>query len=377
MTAPTLEQALLLARTTKAFATRRDGRGRVLFTYLYASPEVFALEGARELRGIVYDERSGEVVSRPFHKFFNYREFPHGLGAEDFEGEEVFLAPKVDGYLAQAYLWEGEVRLASRHSLEPPLVGPLARGLWDGEHERHARKLLEEAPLTLLYEVVSPEAPVLVRYEAPGLHFIAARRLDTGEYLLPGVHLDWPLSSVRWERVPHFDPEAFFQDIREERGVEGFVAFLPGRQELVKFKTGWAFRLAAFLKDPAGRFLEAFTGDALDDLLGTLAHREDLQDRVARAASHLTSLCALAADLGRACQREGMERRAAWERVAAELREEAYGPLAGILRAAAMEAYAGKDAREAFLRGLARGDRGREALRPLFGVGAGGGEETG
>lgn len=231
MTVPTLEQARLLARTTKAFAVRRDGRGRALFTYLYATPEVFALEGARELRGIVYNERSGEAISRPFHKFFNYREFPNGLSGEDFKGEEVLLAPKVDGYLLQVYLWEGEVRLSSRRSLEPPLVGGLARELWSEEHGHHARKLLEETPLTLLYEVVSPEAPVLVRYETPGLHFITARRLDTGEYLLPGVHLDWPFSSVRWERAPHFDPEAFFESIREGRGVEGFVTFLPGKQK--------------------------------------------------------------------------------------------------------------------------------------------------
>ncbi len=364
--APTLERALFLARSTKAFAVRRDGKGRVLLTYLYASPEVFALEGARELRGAVYDERTGEMVSRPFHKFFNYKEPPHGLGAEDFKGEEVFLAPKVDGYLLQVYRWEGEVRLASRHSLEPPLVGSIAKELWSEELQSAVQGLLREAPLTLLFEAVSPERPVLVRYDSPGLHLIALRRVDTGDYLLPGVHFAWPLPHVPWERAPRFDPEAFFGEIRERQGVEGFVAFLPEREEFVKFKTGWAFRVANFLKSPAKVFLEAFSRDSLDDLLGALAHREDLREAVSQAARHLTSLYGLAVEFGLSAKGEGLERKAAWERVEKAFSPEAHGPLAGVLRSVAMEAYAGGEPWRVFLRGLGRKDALSPALEPFF-----------
>jgi hypothetical protein len=143
---------------------------------------------ARELRGIVYREATGEILSRPFHKFFNYREPPHGLREEDLRGRRVYLARKEDGYLLQVWREEEGLWWASRHSLNPPLVGALAKELWTEAHEQAARELLAE-PLTLLFEVVDSRTPVLVRYERPALFLIAARRIETGEYLLPRVDL--------------------------------------------------------------------------------------------------------------------------------------------------------------------------------------------
>jgi hypothetical protein len=105
--APTLEEALDLAARHKALAVRRKD-GLALFTYLWADTELFADPRAREFRGIIYEEATGEVVSRPFHKFFNYREPGLGLGPEAFTvnvlgapTSPVFLAEKVDGYLLQ------------------------------------------------------------------------------------------------------------------------------------------------------------------------------------------------------------------------------------------------------------------------------------
>lgn len=350
--APSLERALHLARTTKAFSYRRDGRGRVLYTYLYASPEVFQEEGARELRGIVYDERDGRILSRPFHKFFNYREPPYGLGPEDFSGQEIYLAPKVDGYLLQVYLWEGELQFSSRHSLEPPLVGKLVQKVWTEEHGALAKRILEKEPLTLLYEVVDPDQPLMVKYERSGLHFIAARRIETGEYLLPGIHLDWPQDHIVWESVERFDPEAFFQDIKERRGEEGYVAYLPGLGEFVKFKTRWAFRLASFLKDPGGTFVQAYISDTLDDLLSALSEREDLTTQVLAAERYLNELYREVVDFGTGCAQYGLERKEAWEKS-----NEAFGdrgPLSKILVSVAMEAYGGGNPRRTFYIGLSR-----------------------
>jgi RNA ligase len=346
---PPLDVALTLAKETKAFAVRRDGE-RVLINYLYADPEAFARPEARELRGIVYREDTGVVLSRPFHKFFNYREPPHGLGEKALRGKRVYLARKEDGYLLQVWREGESLKWASRHSLEPPLVGALAKDLWAEAHERAARELLTE-PLTLLFEVIDPRAPVLVRYERPALFLIAARRIETGEYLLPGVDFSWPLEHVVWDEVESFDPEALRGSLKEAQGVEGYVAYLPEGGEFVKFKTGWAFRVANFLLRPEERFMEAYTQGSLDDLLAALAGREDLQGAVLKAMSFLSGLLGEATGVGKALQ--GLPRKEAWLRVQEEARR--WDGFDGAFARAAMQAYEGRDPRIEYLTELRKG----------------------
>ncbi len=346
---PPLEVALALAEETKAFALRRDGE-RVLVNYLYADPEVFARPEARELRGIVYREATGEALSRPFHKFFNYREPPHGLGEEALRGKRVYLARKEDGYLLQVWR-EGDVlRWASRHSLEPPLVGALVKDLWTEAHERATRELLAE-PLTLLFEVIDPRAPVLVRYHHPALFLIAARRIETGEYLLPGVDFSWPLEHVVWEEVEGFDPEGFRERLKEAQGLEGYVAYLPEEGEFVKFKTGWAFRVAGFLLRPEVRLVEAYASQSIDDLLAALAGREDLQGAVLQAMSFLSGLLGEATGVGKALQ--ALPRKEAWLRVQEEAKR--WEGFEGAFARAAMGAYEGRDPRPEYLTELRKG----------------------
>jgi hypothetical protein len=80
--------------------------------------------------------------------------------------------------------WREErgLRWASRHSLKPPLAGTFAEKLRTETRERVARVLLAE-PLTLLFEVVSPQAPVPARYGRPALFLIAARQTEAREHL--------------------------------------------------------------------------------------------------------------------------------------------------------------------------------------------------
>ncbi len=346
---PTLETALAIAEETKAFAVRRDAE-RVLVNYLYADPELFARPEARELRGIIYREATGEVLSRPFHKFFNYREPLHGLTEEALGGKRVYLARKEDGYLLQVWREGESLRWASRHSLEPPLVGALAKDLWTEAHERAAQELLAE-PLTLLFEVIDPRAPVLVRYERPALLLIAARHITTGEYLLPGVSFSWPLEHVAWEEVESFDPEALREDLKEARGIEGYVAHLPEEGEFVKFKTGWAFRVADFLLRPELRLVEAYANQSIDDLLAALAGREDLQRAVLQAISFLSRLFGEATGVGRTLQH--LPRKEAWLRVQEEAKR--WKDFEGVFARVAMRAYEGRDPRVEYLAEMRKG----------------------
>jgi hypothetical protein len=329
---PSLEEALELAARYKSIGVRRKD-DLVLFAHLWEDSEALADPRVRELRGTVYDEATREAISRPFHKFFNYREPGLGLGAEAFTREtlgaldsSVFLAEKVDGHLLQVFPDNRRrvIRFASRHSLENPRLWRLFRQLWTKKHTEAVVDLMRGAPKTLLFEVVHPGAPVLVFYERPRLVLLAARCVYTGQYLFPNTDFRWPLDAVKWKLEPNFDPETFHREALSGEG-EGWVAYLPHLNDFVKFKTAWAFRRANFLKAPETDFMAALLENRLDDFRAALADRPDLSRALKRAETLLEGIPKRALQIVQVS--EGAERSRIWQAV-----NEAAGAYPGALR---------------------------------------------
>ncbi|MFX4798009.1 hypothetical protein ABTB70_18940, partial [Acinetobacter baumannii] len=93
-------------------------QGMVLLTYLFHDAKLFAQEPlARELRGAVWEEATGDLLSRPFPKFYNLGEPLAPRLEGTLSGSGALVAPKVDGFLVQAFLRGKEVVKASRLSL--------------------------------------------------------------------------------------------------------------------------------------------------------------------------------------------------------------------------------------------------------------------
>lgn len=353
---PTLEQALELAKSTKAFRIRGDGK-RLMVSYIYHDPAVFSTPWVRDLRGIVYSSEDGRVLSRPFHKFYNYSEPPFGMRRENFP-KVVHVAEKIDGYLLQAFLDDGEVRLASRRSLNPSLIGPIVEELWDEDHRRAAMEFLSGGTFTLLFEVFSPHLPVMVKYDEPGIRLLAVRDIASGRYLLPGVHFSWPLPHVSWSEVRDFDPDALIRKVSDSWGVEGYVVFVQEANEFSKFKSGWAFRVSGFLMDPYASFLVAYLEGRVDDLVASLLGRDDLQERVLVATEYLDNLYRAACSVGERLRSEGATGKDAWDSVRQEA-ESRFGVLAPLFSRVAMAAYRGQDPWEAFISEMSKGKYSR------------------
>lgn len=375
MGVPNLREALELAASTKAFAVNRHG-GMVLVTYLYHDRQIFAAHPlARELRGAVWEEESGELLSRPFHKFYNLGEPLAPRLEGPMAGEGALVAPKVDGFLVQAFLREGRVVKASRQSLTMGLIRPLVEDLWTQAHDALVRQVSEAlGSSTLLFELVHPKAVILQKGQTPGLHLLAARRLADGQYVVPmspwakealgGGERDLeeaagPLPpgilAARW----HLPEEVFGEDptweealkavrahaLREKgwESLEGAVALLEGG-ELVKLKTPWAFWVAALLMDFARTVLEAIADDRADDLGALLKDtRPDLHALVEAVAEEVGRQVRGGAALGEAWR--GKPRKDFWAEVQRAF-PEAHEVLA---QRAAVLAYEGSSPEEIWL----------------------------
>jgi RNA ligase len=128
----------------------------------------------RVSRGLILNAATGEVVARPFDKFFNwYPQLPYT------QQDIVAVTEKMDGTLGILYRHQGEYRIATRGGF----TGEQA--LWATQHLQSHHNL-EGLPddLTLMFEVIYPENRVVVDYgDQAELILLAARNRFSGAYL--------------------------------------------------------------------------------------------------------------------------------------------------------------------------------------------------
>lgn len=124
-------------------------------------------------RGLIIDTSSGEVVARPFDKFFNYGEDTPYPNTHIVEATE-----KIDGSLGILYRQNGEYRIATRGSFVSD------QALW-ATNKLHDYDLTDlDSDLTLLFEIVYPANRVVVDYgNLEALILIGARDRRNGREL--------------------------------------------------------------------------------------------------------------------------------------------------------------------------------------------------
>ena len=126
-------------------------------------------------RGIIVTT-DGQVVARPFPKFFNLEERPgdHEL----YEDQPFTLFEKFDGSLGIHYKWNGQHHIATRGSFESD------QAQWATDWYRKHRHEDSQHPIdgaTDLYEIIYPENRVVVDYgDRRDLQFLATIDNQTG-----------------------------------------------------------------------------------------------------------------------------------------------------------------------------------------------------
>lgn len=149
--------------------------GYILFNYTQAAQFMgrwnwFELNS----RGLIFNHQTGEIVARPFRKFFNYGERMPVQGTYIVEVTE-----KMDGSLGILYRDEGQYRIATRGSFTSE------QALWATAYlsKHHDMAGLDDA-LTLMFEIIYPANRVVVNYgDFQGLVLIGARNRHFGQEL--------------------------------------------------------------------------------------------------------------------------------------------------------------------------------------------------
>ncbi|NUM43854.1 MAG: hypothetical protein HUU38_04040 [Anaerolineales bacterium] len=136
----------------------------------------------RVSRGLILNRLTGEIVARPFDKFYNYNE-----PGRKATGHLVTVTEKMDGSLGILY------RSASQSaSFQGEKYRIATRGAFHSDQAEWATRFLNQTydlsdlpdELTLLFEIIYPENRVIVDYHGQeSLTLLAARNRFTGDYL--------------------------------------------------------------------------------------------------------------------------------------------------------------------------------------------------
>lgn len=184
----------------------------------------------RVSRGLILNANSGEILARPFDKFFNWFERGRATGAPLMEVTE-----KVDGSLGILYRHDGTYKIATRGSFDGE------QALWASEF-LNTNYNLDGLPrgYTLLFEIVYPDNRIVVDYgDEEDLVLLAIRNIATGEYCPYYPHL-YDTAQVYGFSLPKFYNFNSVNDILELKGQieanqEGWVLlFADGQRFKVK-----------------------------------------------------------------------------------------------------------------------------------------------
>lgn len=223
-----------------------EREGYTVINYVVAMADTFDMTGfddlggaiRRECRGLIFDA-DGNLMSRPFHKFFNINEREETQTHVVDMSQPHVIMEKMDGSMIRPILVDGYLRLATKMGVTNVAMDAEA---WlvaqDPSLKEWLRQCVEDS-VTPIFEWVSPFNQIVLAYEEADLVYLGTRDNTTGAYVMD--------TSCPFNTVPRYGSvEGNITDYiarqREAEGREGdIIRFADGH--MVKVKNDWYVRI--------------------------------------------------------------------------------------------------------------------------------------
>lgn len=230
----------------------------------------------RECRGISFD-LFGNIIARPFHKFFNLEERNETRDIELTQDNHIVME-KIDGSLVFPVPTEnscfGYVMCTKAGKTD---IGDMALDfILSNGYGEYIKKFVEKG-LTPLFEFCSKKNRVVINYDTTRLYLLGAREIKSGRYLTKE-------EIVNVAGVPPMELAAehgaftknMVNTLRYQYDREGIVIFNTENQQMYKVKTDWYLNLHKAVDSLRNEknVLEIILNDDLDDLLPVLQDKD-------------------------------------------------------------------------------------------------------
>jgi len=194
----------------------------------------------RECRGLIFD-RAGNIMSRPFHKFFNVNEREETQTHLIDMSQPHVIMEKMDGSMIRPILVDGYLRLATKMGVTEVAM-QAESWLAAHSHTEHLKQWLRWCmgiDVTPIFEWVSPFNQIVLAYEEADLVLLAMRDNETGEYHMPDA---CPFNTVQQYGSVSGNLTDYIARQRGAEGREGdIIRFADGH--MVKVKNDWYVRI--------------------------------------------------------------------------------------------------------------------------------------
>lgn len=146
-----------------------------------------------QCRGLIYSPETGEIVARPFPKFFNVGEY----GPEFvWPNESVVVTDKMDGSLGILYQLpsDGSYAIATRGSFASDQAIKATEIL----HAKHAHDFWPQDGFSYMFEILFPSNRIVLDYgDKEDVVLLAAIGNETGNVYSPLSVLEWQGESTK------------------------------------------------------------------------------------------------------------------------------------------------------------------------------------
>jgi RNA ligase len=229
-----------------------EREGYTVINYVVAMTNTFDMTGPddiggamrRECRGLIFDA-DGNLMSRPFHKFFNVNERAETQTHEIDMSQPHVIMEKMDGSMIRPILVDGYLRLATKMGVTNVAMDAEA---WLAGQDPSMKEWLRfyiDNGYTPIFEWVSPFNQIVIAYEEADLVLLAIRNNVTGEYLdlvEELTEIRCPFNVVRSYGSMDGDILEYIDRQRGKEGREGdIIRFADGH--MLKVKNDWYVRI--------------------------------------------------------------------------------------------------------------------------------------
>jgi RNA ligase len=223
-----------------------EREGYTIINYVVAMTDTFGMTGPddlggairRECRGLIFGS-DGNIMSRPFHKFFNINERDETQTHEINMSRPHVIMEKMDGSMIRPILVDGYLRLATKMGISD--VAMQAEAWLAAQSFSHKLWLTKQMMFgeTPIFEWISPFNQIVLAYEEADLVYLGNRNNITGEYSFLEDH---PFTKVARYGSIEGNLADYIGRQREAEGREGdIIAFANGHR--LKVKNDWYVRI--------------------------------------------------------------------------------------------------------------------------------------
>lgn len=176
-------------------------------------------------RGLILNTKTGEILAKPFEKFFNVSEHTE-VFEKEIPNETPIITEKVDGSLGILYWIKDVPYIATRGSFVSD------QAMWATAWFRKNVDYSElPRDITLLFEIIYRENRIVISYDFEGLVYLAGIDTETGRQV---SYRPEDKNARVVKRIENTDLKTL-SELDDKEG-EGFVVFYPKANLRLKVK---------------------------------------------------------------------------------------------------------------------------------------------